>query len=57
MELVYHGINQVLQNSDFNFFLDIYYKIIQNTMNKDFLKMQKLAGLITESQMKNKLKA
>jgi hypothetical protein len=25
-------------------------------MNKDFLKMQKLAGLITESQMKDKLK-
>jgi hypothetical protein len=25
-------------------------------MNKEFLKMQKLAGLITESQMKNKLK-
>jgi len=34
---------------------DMYNKNILNTMNKEFLKMQKTAGLITESEYKEKI--
>ena len=34
---------------------DMYNKNILNTMNKEFLKMQKLAGLITENQFREKV--
>ncbi len=39
----------------FLIFHNIYNKIKQNDMNKEFLHMQKLAGLITESEYKAKL--